>query len=143
MRRFAGLTAVAALVAPASAGAALPVKQFVALAYSPLKVGAVFYGYSNVLPAAEKAVLTLCQHYEKGCKGAVWVQNGWVAYAAVPGPRGGVGFAYGASSAFADSRAMYWCRATQHTAPYSGPCTIRASVSTTPLNTRKMRGGIW
>ena len=143
MHKVAGFAAAATLALPAPAVAAVNVKQFAALAYSPLKVRTVFVGYSNALPAAKAAVLKLCQKYEKGCRGATWVQNGWTAYASVPGPRGGVGFAYGASASFADNVAMHWCLATQNSAPKSGPCTLRAVISTTPLNTRKVRGGTW
>ncbi len=134
--------AAALMIAPATSVAASQ-SQYVALAYSPLKVGTVYWGFNSTLSAAEATVLKLCQRHEKGCKGSVWVQNGWVSYASVQGPRGGVGFAYGSSAEFVKSVAMHWCLATQNSSRGMGTCGVVVTLSTTPLNTRKVRGGTW
>ena len=97
MRKIAAL---AALIIPASASASptpSATGPYVALAYSPLHVGSVIYGYNTVLADAQSSALAFCRKVLKtGCRGSIWVQNGWIAYASVHGPRGGVGWGYGA-----------------------------------------------
>jgi len=127
------------LLAPTATSAA-PVTQYVALAYSRLSVSRDFVGYSNQLASAEGASLKLCRKYVKnGCQGAVWVYNGWAAYASVGTARGGDGFAYGASKSFAESEALHYCVA------YAGGarCVVRTVVSTTPLVPHLVKGGTW
>ena len=138
---------LAALIIPASASAS-PTPSvtgpYVALAYSPLHVESVIYGYNTVLADAQGSALALCRKVLKtGCRGAIWVQNGWIAYASVSGHRGGVGWGYGASKSFASSTAMKWCLATQHTAPNMGKCGLDLVMATKPLSTRHVRGGHW
>lgn len=144
MRKIAAL---AALIIPASASASLTPSAtgpYVALAYSPLHVGSVIYGYNTVLADAQSSALALCRKVLKtGCRGSIWVQNGWIAYASVHGPRGGVGWGYGASKSFASNTAMKWCLATQHTAPNMGKCGLDLVMPTKPVNTRHARGGHW
>src|SRR5450755_2245121 len=141
------IAALAALIIPASASASLTPSatgRYVALAYSPLHVGSVIYGYNTVLADAQSSALALCRKALKtGCRGSIWVQNGWIAYASVHGPRGGVGWGYGASKSFASNTAMKWCLATQHTAPNMGKCGLDLVMPTKPLNTRHARGGHW
>jgi len=152
-RAIVGLLAMSlmtpVLSATTSSGAAasaksLPVKQYVALAYSSLYAPSVFIGYSNALSAAKSASLKLCQtNIKKGCRGAVWVYNGWAAYASVRTPRGGNGFAYGATESFVTNLSMHWCQVTKATSDGGGGCQLRAVVKTTPLNPHKIKGGTW
>src|ERR1035438_8920276 len=84
MRKIAAL---AALIIPASASASLTPSAtgpYVALAYSPLHVGSVIYGYNTVLADAQSSALAICRKVLKtGCRGSIWVQDGWIAYASV------------------------------------------------------------
>ncbi len=141
-RATVGLLSGAALAIPLltpSATSAASVTQYVALAYSRLHVSTDFVGFSNALAAAESASLKLCRKYEKGCQGAVWAYNGWVAYASVSTARGGDGFAYGSTKSFVANRAVHYC------VVYGGDskCVLRATVSTTPLVPRLIKGGTW
>jgi hypothetical protein len=141
------LAVLAALIIPASANASVTPSAtgpYVALAYSPLHVRLVAYGYNTRLADAESGALTLCRKVLKtGCRGSIWVQNGWIAYAAVHGPRGGVGWGYGASKSSVSATAMKWCLATQRTAPNMGKCSLVLVMPTKPLNSRQVRGGRW
>jgi len=135
---LAGTALAIPMVTPTATDAS-PVTQYVALAYSRFSVSKDFVGYSNALASAESASLKLCRKYVKGCQGAVWVYNGWVAYASVSTARGGDGFAYGATKSFAESHALHYC------VLYGGDskCVLRTVASTSPLASRFMKGGTW
>jgi len=141
-RKTAGLLAGTALAIPllqSSGATAASASQYVAVAYSKLSVATDFVAWSNALASAEAASLKLCRRYERGCQGAVWVRNGWVAYVSVSTARGGVGFAYGATRSFAENVARHYCVA------FGGDskCELRTDASTTPLVPRLIKGGTW
>ena len=141
-RTSIGMLAGAALAIPlltAAPTSAESATQYVAIAFSRLSVSTDFVAWSNALASAESASLKLCRKYEHGCRGAVWVHNGWVAYASVSSARGGEGFAYGSSKSFAENLALHYC------AVHGGDskCRLRTGVSTTPLVSRLIKGGTW
>lgn len=141
-RKSVGMLAGAVLAIPlltSTPTSAASATQYVAIAFSRLSVSHDFVAWSNVLAGAESASLKLCRRYEKGCQGAVWVHDGWVAYASVSSTRGGEGFAYGSTSSFVENQALHYC------VVYGGgsKCNVRTDVSTTPLISHLIKGGSW
>jgi hypothetical protein len=135
---LAGAVLAFPLLTP-TATSATSASQYVAIAFSRLSVSTAFVGWSNALASAERASLKLCRKYEKGCQGAVWAYNGWVAYASVSTARGGEGFAYGSTKSFVEHLALHYCV----TNGGDSKCKLRTDVSTTPLVPHVTKGGTW
>jgi len=135
---LAGSVLAILLVTPVVTSA-VTTSRYVAIAFSRSRVAPDFVGRSTTLHGAEDAALKLCRAQEKGCQGAVWVSNGWVAYASVSTPRGGEGFAYGSTKSFAGNLALHYF------VVYGGDsrCNLRTDTSTVPLVPRLIKGGTW
>jgi Domain of unknown function (DUF4189) len=136
-----------------------PKLEYAAMTIAPSKMtadkSAELYSFIRVeedLHEAKKRAWFICDeiHFKQNCQGAVWVRNGWLAFAAEhppkhDPPRAGYklayGFAYGVSDYKARRKALDSCSAND---PDYGECRVVESRDTErPFTPGAFDGGTW
>jgi|SRR3954447_20616923 hypothetical protein len=139
------VVALAAFFAPASVAYASPTGRYGAISFAPSDDNIYYVQYRDSLPRAERSSISVCKQFEAGnpkhgedCRGAVWVYNGWQAFASDTGVHAW-GWGWASTQERAQYLAMYYC---EDHGGYN--CELR-TVQRTPVYDSNLgtKGGNW